>query len=380
MESPNSNEEMMIENEGKKIFDPNDIKVNTVIDLNPEKKHKKEEHNHHTQNEAPITNLHLKSAFSVADVKYSEECKCGPSVYVDVSFSDHRKRLFKNTKNIDVKLFEYVIVEIESGLECATVIACGKEAEENFKLCYDNVIPEFSVIRKATSEDMSKVADNTQDEHRVVEKAKHLSLQHKLDMKVTSAKWQFDKHRLTIFFTAPQRIDFRELVKDLAREFKTRIELRQISTREEARRIGGMGPCGLNLCCASFSNNHCQITLDHARHQLLSNNLSKLSGYCGRLKCCLLYEHDVYVEILKKYPPIHSTIITDEGTAFLNKIDVFKENATIYYPEKGLFKVITGEVLRKFAEEGKVKLPKNNNGNNNSCLDEEEISELESDL
>ena len=98
MESPNSNEEMMIENEGKKIFDPNDIKVNTVIDLNPEKKHKKEEHNHHTQNEAPITNLHLKSAFSVADVKYSEECKCGPSVYVDVSFSDHRKRLFKNTK------------------------------------------------------------------------------------------------------------------------------------------------------------------------------------------------------------------------------------------------------------------------------------------
>jgi cell fate regulator YaaT (PSP1 superfamily) len=379
MESPNSNEEMMINNTEKKKFNPNDIKVNTIIDLNPVTNHKHKSDNHHLKNEKGIINLHLKSAFSVADVKYSEECKCGPSIYVDVSFPDHRKHLFKNTNNIDIKLFEYVIIEIESGKECATVVACGKEAEENLKLCYNNIIPEYSVVRKANSADMNRVVSNSQDEHRVIEKAKHLVERHKLDMKVTSAQWQFDRHRLTIFFTAPQRIDFRELVKDLAHEFKTRIELRQISTREEARRIGGMGPCGLNICCVSFSHNHCQITLDHARHQLLSSNVSKLSGYCGRLKCCLLYEHDVYVEILKKYPPLHSTIMTEEGTAYLNKIDVFKENATLYYPEKGLFKVITGEVLRKFTEDGKVKQPQNGNGKNYSDLNEEELKELESD-
>ncbi len=379
MESPNLNEEMVVEKKVKKILDPSEIKVNTVIELEPDKRYTNKHNNHHKENEKPIINTHLKSVFSVADVKYTEECKCGPSTYVDVTFADNRKRLFKNENNLDLKLFEYVIVEIEGGLECATVVACGKEAEENLKLCYNNEVPEYSIVRKANSTDMKNVRLNTYDELHIVKKAKKFIAYHKLDMKITSTKWQFDRHRLTIFFTAPQRIDFRSLVKDLARQFRTRIELRQISTREQARRIGGMGPCGLSICCSSFPTNYCQVTMEHAKHQQLPNNLAKLCGYCGRLKCCLMYEEDAYVEVLKKYPPINSTIKTGDGIAYLNKIDVFKENATLYYPKNGLFKVVTGEVLRKFAEDGKVIPPKKENGTKYQKEEDEELLVFEAD-
>lgn len=173
-------------------------------------------------------------------------------------------------------------------------------------------------------------------------------------MKVTDADWQLDRQRLTIYFTAPARVDFRELVKELARIFKTRIELRQISTREEAKRLGGMGSCGRALCCSIFGNDHCHVTLEHARTQQLSNNVSKLSGYCGRLKCCLLYEFDTYVETLKDYPPLDSEIVFPEGRAKILKADIFKKQVFAYIPDNCTYKSISFQEFKKLGEEGKI--------------------------
>ena len=362
-------------NDDKEEIDFEHIEVNTVINLD-ELHGKKETSKSHQKKKAHI-NYNLKNAFCVSDAKYLTGHCCETSELVEVTFDDHSKAIYKNPENYELRLFEYVIVELENGLECATVIACGREAKENLEHCYEGKEPEQKIVRIASSEDLEAVEKNRNDEERVTEKSKQLIEKHKLEMKITGAAWQFDRNRLTIFFTAPQRIDFRELVKDLAHYFRTRIELRQISSREEARRIGGMGPCGLTICCASFGSNRCHITLEHARHQQLANNVSKLSGYCGRLKCCLLYEHDVYVHILKDYPPLFSQIDTKEGVAILKKIDIFKENVRLYYPDLGVYKTQSGEFVKKLFAEGKVKVPTNYNKKDEEIIDDEELSQLE---
>ena len=167
-------------------------------------------------------------------------------------------------------------MQVDNGVDIGTVCSVGLNAFEKYKLHnnnnkHDNRL--FEVIRHANQQDFEKYQKNSDDEEDVVIKTKGLVKQYNLDMKITDAEWQFDRQRLTISFTAPQRIDFRLLVKDLARTFKTRIELRQISTREEAKRIGGMGSCGRTLCCTSFSCEFSHVTLDHARVQQLSNNV-----------------------------------------------------------------------------------------------------------
>jgi len=380
MDSPDNKTEMMVEN--KDSNNNEQEKKDIIIDLDKIPGNKPKKDNHHNEPKkikdySVQINENLQKVFNVSDAKYEEECKCKDSPYIEVAFSDHRKALFHNVKKLKFQMFEYVIVQLESGLELGTVISCGKEAHENFKLIYHGEKPEFKVIRRALKDDINKLQKNQLDEVKALNKAKELVEKHKLDMKVTAAEWQFDRHRLTVFFTAPSRVDFRELVKDLAKTFHTRIELRQISTREEARRIGGMGPCGLNICCTSFASDYCHVTVDHARQQNMPNNISKLSGYCGRLKCCLLYEHDIYVEILRKYPPINSTIETNEGKAILNKIDVFKEIATLYIPSLGVYKSITGEELIEYQKDGKVTPPAEDENHNG--YDEKEVKELEAD-
>ena len=233
--------------------------------------------------------------------------------------------MYRNDNNIAVLLSDFVVVEVENGVDIGTISSCGNDALEKIKTLYKSETPEFTILRHATNEDIQKYYYNINEECVVIKKTKELTRQYNLDIKITEAEWQFDRQRLTIYFTSPQRVDFRELVKELARTFKTRIELRQISTREEAKRIGGMGPCGRRLCCTSICNDFNHVTLDHARTQQLSNNVAKLSGYCGRLKCCLLYEYDNYVETFKKYPHLNSIIELPEGAARILKVDIFKE-------------------------------------------------------
>jgi cell fate regulator YaaT (PSP1 superfamily) len=311
------------------------------------------------KNHKVFINENFESLFTVSKIKHKDcdENKVYP--YAEVIFKCKRRRLFNNEREYLLKPPQYVIVEVENGLDIGTISAAGECAMEKFNCYYKSAKPKFSIIRHAHKDDISQLEKNIEDENRVVELTRQLSERYQLDIKVTDAEWQFDKQRLTIYFTAPQRVDFRDLVKDLARTFRTRIELRQISSREEAKRIGGMGPCGRKLCCSSFASEFNHVTLDHARTQQLSNNVAKLSGYCGRLKCCLLYEYDNYVETFKKYPPLNCTIKIKEGIARIMKIDIFKDIVHLHIDESGVYKSITYDELMELKDQGNIRIPKN---------------------
>ncbi len=390
MGSPSETNEMMNENisniEALANIDPsvaheNDKQTDAGFLNNKNKNHPKE-HKIILTSQKVILNEQVKESYSVADAKYKEDCHCVASDYAEVLMNDLHKRLFKNSHKINFRLFQYVIVQTESGIDSGTIIACGNDATEKLHCCYKNEEPDNVIVRAANAEDLEKINKNKLDQESIINRTKALVNQHNLEMKVTDADWQYDRQKLTVFFTAPQRIDFRELVKDLARTFKTRIELRQISTREEARRIGGMGPCGLNLCCSSFVNEFCHVTLDHARHQHLSNNVAKLSGYCGRLKCCLLYEHDIYIEVYDKFPMLNSRIQTDDGLAILNKIDVFKEIGVLYYPDSGLYRHLACDDLKMLVETGRVTAPPEEElkAKERELYDNEELKILEAEF
>ncbi|MFW5701703.1 MAG: PSP1 domain-containing protein [Bacteroidota bacterium] len=272
------------------------------------------------------------------------ECseESGPSKYAEVAFKGSRRDLFLNSNALEMDLDDLVVVEVENGTDIGKVICCKHQATIKRNCHYRDRDIKLSIIRLANDQDREKRSHNQAEEEYVVETTRELVNRFNLDMKVTEAEWQFDRQRLTIYFTAPQRVDFRELVKELARTFKTRIELRQISTREETKRLGcGIGACGLSLCCTTFLHDFSHVTLDHARTQQLSNNVAKLSGYCGRLKCCLLYEYETYVNAFEKYPPLNSTIDTEEGTFKMMKVDVFKDMVYLYNQRIGKYKTIS---------------------------------------
>ncbi len=304
--------------------------------------------------EQVFINKEFFNKFFVSKVKEDYNVVGEKSEYVEISFKNKRKALFKNSNNLTLINYQYIIVEVDNGLDIGTVTAFGKCAKAKFKNAYNENEPTQSILRHPTIEDIEKYKKNSDDIINVLQKTRELVKKFNLDMKITDADWQLDRQRLTIYFIAPARVDFRELVKELARTFKTRIELRQISTREEAKRLGGMGSCGRPLCCSILSNDHCHVTLDHARTQQLSNNVSKLSGYCGRLKCCLLYEFETYVETLKNYPPLDSEIDFPEGRAKILKADIFKQQVFAYIPENCIYKSISFDEFKKLGDEGKI--------------------------
>lgn len=302
-------------------------------------------------------NPDFKFSFSVLDFKNQFVNYTRDANYVEVEFKCGRRKIFINTDGLNLDVSEYVIVEVDNGYDIGTVTAVGKKALERYNTIYKNDNHITKVLRHATEEDLTKYKKNIIDEFEIVEKTKNLIKEYNFDMKICEAEWQLDRQRLTIYFTAPQRIDFRELVKELAKTFKTRIELRQISTREEAKRLGGIGPCGISLCCTNMCSENCHVTLDHARLQKLSNNVSKLSGYCGRLKCCLLYEHHFYLESIKKYPPLDSIVELPEGNARIVKVDIFKDKTYLYNETNGTYINLSYEEIEKLRSNGKIKIP-----------------------
>lgn len=274
-----------------------------------------------------------------------------------VEFKGHRRGAFLNNNNLNIKKGDKVAVQIDSGIDLGVVTfakPCGCEKIHN-KSVKDIV---HSAIRIATEEDLDKEFLNRYDEPDIIFKTNEFAQNYNIDMKVVDAEWQFDKQKLTIFFTAPGRVDFRELVKELARQFKTRIELRQINSREETRRIGvGIGCCGQTICCTSFLFDFNQVTIEHAKMQHLASNVTKLSGNCGRLKCCLLFEYETYAEELQKYPPLHSIIKMDDGEATLIKIDIFKHTTTLYHHSQKKHITLNREELEKYSKDGKIIMP-----------------------
>ena len=241
-----------------------------------------------------------------------------PSDLVEVVFKGNRTGIYSNPVGITLKTGDYVIVEAERGEDVGIVVALGrvvslKEMENEPK----------KLMRLATDDDLNKLKANRIEEENAFEVCKEKINKRNLNMKLVDVEYQFDKNKLTFYFTSDQRVDFRQLVRDLAAKYKTRIELRQIGVRDEAKRLGGYGTCGYKLCCATFMREFETITTQHAKEQLLPMNPSKLSGVCGRLKCCLSFEKIFYLKELEKYPEVDKQIATPSGKGIVDKVDIF---------------------------------------------------------
>jgi cell fate regulator YaaT (PSP1 superfamily) len=203
-----------------------------------------------------------------------------------------------------------------------------------------------SIRRKATPQDLEKLKINREKEVEALQTCRQLVLDRNMEMKMVDVEFQFDCNKITFFFTADKRIDFRELVKELAAVYKTRIELRQIGVRDEAKRMGGYGCCGLRLCCSTYLRDFEPISIQLARDQNLALTPSKISGNCGRLLCCLLYEKDLYQESLAQFPRLGSRLKTSKGEGTVEKVNFFNEYVIVKH-EDGEEEKLTLRELKK---------------------------------
>ncbi len=258
---------------------------------------------------------------------------------VEVVFKGERKEIYANPQQFPFKIGDYVIVEADKGEDLGIVNQVGailsiKKKDAELK----------PILRKPDQMDLKKVLENRKKENAAFKVCKQKIEKHGLIMKLVDVEFQFDGNKITFYFTAERRVDFRELVKELAAEYKVRIELRQIGVRDEARRIGGYGICGRKLCCTSFIKDFEPITTQCAKEQNLPLNPQKLSGLCSRLMCCLLFERDYYQEAMKRYPEIDSIIGTDRGEGTVVKVDVFAETVTLRYENDEYVTMILSEL------------------------------------
>ncbi len=227
---------------------------------------------------------------------------------VGVRFKKAGKIYYFDPDTIDVKFNDFVVVETARGIEFGHVVIGPRQVSEE-----DIVAPLKNVIRVALDEDFEMHRANKQKAKEAMEICQAKVEEHSLRMKLVDVEYTFDNNKIIFYFTADGRVDFRDLVKDLAAIFKTRIELRQIGVRDEAKMIGGIGPCGKMVCCAQFLGEFDPVSIKMAKEQSLSLNPTKISGLCGRLMCCLKYEHDTYEELLKTMPQVGAIVITPVG-------------------------------------------------------------------
>lgn len=247
---------------------------------------------------------------------------------VEVRFKGSRKDFYRNTDNIYVEAGELVCVESGTGgYDVGHISMTGELVRMQMKKRGVSVdSPEIKKIyRKATTADVEKWKIAKGLEYETMHKARKIIIELKLDMKLSDVDYQGDKTKATFFYTAEDRVDFRELIKKLAEEFKIRIEMRQIGMRQEASRLGGIGSCGRELCCSTWLTDFKTVSTSAARYQNLSLNTLKLAGQCGKLKCCLNYELDTYMDALKDFPEDIKEIKTKRGSAWLQKTDIFKK-------------------------------------------------------
>ena len=247
---------------------------------------------------------------------------------IGVRFRENGKIYFFNPLNYKIDPGRYVIVETQHGVEFGKVVLGRREVDET-KL-QGELKP---IIRIATEADEKKHAENLEKNKKAMVICKEKIEKRGLEMKLIDAEYTFDNNKVLFYFTADGRIDFRELVKDLAAIFKTRIELRQIGVRDEVRRMGGNGVCGRELCCCSFLNNFDAVSIKMAKEQNMSLNPSKISGVCGRLMCCLKYEQEAYEEKLRRLPKVGSIVETVDGEGTVDSVEILKENVRVKFED-----------------------------------------------
>jgi len=244
---------------------------------------------------------------------------------VQVEFKGERREYFVNARGLPLEVGDYVIVQVERGRDVGRIVRLGESLDRMAKA--KPVTQE--VLRKASAEDLVRYEEIKHKEDAASRVCEDKIRERELKMKLVDVEYQLDASKITFFFTADERVDFRDLVKDLASIYKTRIELRQIGVRDEAKRLGGYGSCGRKFCCTTFLQEFEPVTLKMARDQSLQVSPTKISGACGRLMCCLAYERDYYMEVARQLPKIGSKVMTPYGPAVVTKIDIFAQAVTV---------------------------------------------------
>ncbi len=236
---------------------------------------------------------------------------------IGIRFKTSGKTYYFDAGKFTFRRGDFAIVETSQGLECGEVVFPNRELAEN-----ELNKPLKPVVRPATADDLKRVADNEKKEQEAVRVCAEKIAAHKLDMHLVRAEYAFDGSKILFYFTADGRVDFRNLVKDLASAFHTRIELRQIGVRDEAKMLGGLGICGQPLCCSRFLNDFQPVSIKMAKEQGLSLNPTKISGSCGRLMCCLKYEQEAYSSLIRITPKQGALVNTPEGRGTVTEVSL----------------------------------------------------------
>ncbi|UFH56219.1 stage 0 sporulation family protein [Spirosoma sp. KNUC1025] len=245
---------------------------------------------------------------------------------VEVKFKGGRKDYYRNVHQLDLTTGDYVVVEMQSGFHIGAVSLQGELVRLQVKKRAVKITDDTKVIHRiATPKDLERHDQAILRDLPALYRSREIVRELNLNMKLSDVEFQSDNTKATFYYSSEERVDFRELIKMLASEFKARIEMRQISLRQEAGRLGGIGSCGRELCCSTWLTDFKNIATSAARYQNLSLNPAKLSGQCGRLKCCLNYELDTYIDALRDIPTIEKPLETQKGRAFLQKTDIFRK-------------------------------------------------------
>jgi len=281
-----------------------------------------------------------------------------PFDVVEVRFKNSRKEFFRNTDNLSLSIGDLVATQAKSGHDIGMVTLTGelvkvqmKKKKIDFK---SNEIAKL--YRKASQKDIDIWQKCRDREAEIQKRSREIAIALDLEMKLSDVEFQGDGSKATFYYTAEERVDFRQLIKDMASAFGIRIEMRQIGYRQEAQRLGGIGSCGRELCCSTWLTDFRSVSTSAARYQQLSLNPQKLAGQCGKLKCCLNYELDVYLEALKDFPGQDTKLYTEKGLAYCQKTDIFKGLLWFTYKdEPSNWHVLTKEQVHEILEKNKKK-------------------------
>ena len=294
----------------------------------------------------------------------------------EIRFKNGRKQFYKNSSDLTLSIGDLVVVGAERGYDVGFITLKGGliPIQLKRKKIDHNSAEFYNILRKASQTDIDKWTSSREKEEKVKKKSRELAISLNLKMKISDVEFQGDGSKATFYYTAVGRVDFRQLIRSMAREFSTRIEMKQIGLREEASRLGGIGSCGRELCCSTWLTDFRSVTTSAARYQQLSLNPQKLAGQCGKLKCCLNYELDFYQEALKDFPKSNTKLLTEKGIAYCQKIDIFKKTLWFVYKNDSIN-------WHKISEENVKKILKiNESGKKIDALEDYTISEIDSNL
>mgnify|MGYP002860944523 CR=1 FL=1 len=276
-----------------------------------------------------------------------------PFDIVEIRFKGSRKEFFRNKNGLELFTGDAVVLDSDMGYDIGHVSISGELVRLQLKKRNIREDAEHikNIQRKATEKDLERYQEAKNREDKVLERARTIALMMKLEMKLSDIEIQGDNKKVIFFYTAEGRVDFRELIKKFAEEFKLRIEMRQIGYREEASRLGGIGSCGRELCCSTWLTDYKLVNTSAARYQNLSINMLKLSGQCGKLKCCLNYELDTYMEALDEFPKAKVVKIeTEIGTAYMQKTDILKRLTWFAYEDKHTWICLSLDTVNEYIE------------------------------